>query len=412
MAKLGNKKVKYHYTSSQLDGRLVEGDLEAENESGVLDFLASKGLRPITIRKIGEFGSATRVRLFSAGINATDKIFLTKYLALMLRVGTDLLKALDILIADFEKPAMKALLLEIKLTLSKGQPFYITFEKYPRLFSPVFVNLIKAGEVSGNLEMIFENLNIMLEKEQDLKRKIKAALVYPIMLLCASTMVLIFLVVFALPKIAELFSSGGFKPPLFSRVVFAIGLFVGKHVVVLLSAFAAFIILNIFFFVKTQIGRRLFSAFLSKTPVVRGVVQKVAIQRFSTTLSALMMAGLPIIDTLNITAGALGNEKMSNALRRIAQEGVARGLTLGDAFKKETDFPLVLTNLIAVSEKAGHLDEILKTLADFYESEIDASLKILVSFIEPVMLMFIGLVIGLIALSIIVPIYQLVGTVQ
>lgn len=390
----------------------MEGDIEADSDNGVLDFLASKGLKPISIRKIGEFGSAAKVHLFSTGINATDKIFLTKYLALMLRVGTDLLKALDILIADFEKPAMKSLLLEIKLTLSKGQPFYITFEKYPKLFSPVFINLIKAGEVSGNLEMVFENLNIMLEKEQDLKRKIKAALVYPIMLLFASGMVLIFLVVFALPKIAELFSSGGFKPPLFSRVVFGIGLFVGRHVIVLLSSFAAFIIFSIYFFFKNRIGKRIFGIFISKMPVVKEVVQKVAIQRFSTTLSALMRAGLPIIDSLNITAGALGNEKMSNALRRIAQEGVARGLTLGDAFRKETDFPQVLTNLIAVSEKAGHLDEILKTLADFYESEIDASLKILVSFIEPVMLMFIGVIIGLIALSIIVPIYQLVGTVQ
>ena len=134
--------------------------MEADNESGVLDFLASKGLKPISIRKIGEFGSAAKARLFYSGINATDKIFLTKYLALMLRVGTDLLKALDILIADFEKPAMKSLLLEIKLTLSKGQPFYITFEKYPKLFSPVFVNLIKAGEVSGNLEMVFENFHL------------------------------------------------------------------------------------------------------------------------------------------------------------------------------------------------------------------------------------------------------------
>lgn len=386
--------------------------MEVDNESNVLEFLASKGLKPISIRKISDLGKTIGSGFFSASISPTDKIFLTKYLSLMLRVGTDLLKALDILIADFEKPAMKSLLLEVKLTLSKGQPFYITFAKYPKIFSPVFVNLIKAGEVSGNLELVFDNLNIMLEKEQDLRRKIKAALVYPIMLLIASTMVLLFLIMFALPRIAELFSSGGFQPPLFSRVVFGIGLFVGGHIIPILSGFFIFIFGGLYFIFKTKLGKRWFNNLMAKTPAIKGVVQKVAIQRLAVTLSSLMRAGLPIVDSLNITADTLGNEKMSNALRRIAQEGVSRGLTLGDAFKKETAFPQVLTNLIAVSEKAGHLDEILKTLADFYESEIDASLKILVSFIEPVMLMLIGVIIGAIALSIIVPIYQLVGTVQ
>ena len=386
--------------------------MEADGESNVLEFLASKGLKPISIRKMSDLGQTFGSGLFSASISPTDKIFLTKYLSLMLRVGTDLLKALDILIADFEKPAMKSLLLEVKLTLSKGQPFYVTFAKYPKMFSPVFVNLIKAGEASGNLELVFDNLNLMLEKEQDLRRKIKAALVYPIMLLFASTMVLLFLIMFALPRIAELFSSGGFKPPLFSRVVFGIGLFVGGHILPILSGLFISFFGGLYFTFKTKLGKRWFSSLLAKTPVVKGVVQKVAIQRLAVTLSALMKAGLPIVDSLNITADTLGNEKMSNALRRIAQEGISRGLTLGDAFKKETAFPQVLTNLIAVSEKAGHLDEILKTLADFYESEIDASLKILVSFIEPVMLMLIGVIIGTIALSIIVPIYQLVGTVQ
>lgn len=403
--------MKYHYTSSQLDGRLVEGDLEADDDGGVLEQLAAKELKPISIRKLAE-NSVTKGRhIFAAGINITDKIFLTKYLGLMLRVGTDLLKALDILMADFDKPAMRSLLLEIKLTLSKGQPFYLTFEKYPKIFSPVFVNLIKAGEVSGNLEMVFENLNSILEKENDLRRKIRAAMVYPIMLMAASSMVLLFLVMFALPRIAELFSSGGFKPPLFSRVVFAIGLFVGGHVAIILSIIGVVLVGGILF-LRTRLGRRIFLKFLAHIPVIKNVVQKVAIQRLSTTLSSLMRAGLPIIDSLMITADTISHEAMSTALRRIAQEGVARGLTLGDAFKKETAFPQVLTNLIAVSEKAGHLDEILKTLADFYESEIDASLKILVSLIEPAMLFFIGIIIGVIALSIIVPIYQLVGTVQ
>jgi type II secretory pathway component PulF len=403
--------LKYHYSATQSDNRLVEGDLDAANTGEVLEFLGTKGLKPISINPIRELTVINRGSFFES-ISATDKVFLTKYLSLMLRVGTDLLKALDILIADFNKASVKALLLEIKIAISKGQPFYSTFAKYPKLFSPVFINLIKAGEVSGTLELVFENLNVMLEKEQDLKRKIRAALVYPILLMAVSFMVLMFLIMFALPKIAGLFSSGNFHPPLFSRVVFAIGLFVGDHVIVIISIILGSIIGGSYFFFKTNIGKRALLNIFMATPVVKGVVQKISIQRLATTLAALMKAGVPIIEALNITANSLGNEKMSLALKRIAYEGVARGLTLGDAFKKETAFPQVIINLIAVSEKSGHMEEILKTLADFYESEIDASLKILVSFIEPVMLLIIGVIIGLIALSIIVPIYQLVGTVQ
>lgn len=411
LVNFNNISMKYHYTAAQPDGRLVEGDLEAADTGEVLEFLGTKNLKPISITPIKTLVDVGQ-RSFFGSISPTDKVFLTKYLSLMLKVGTDLLKALDILIADFDKPAVKSFLLEVKLTVSKGQSLYSAFAKYPKIFSSVFVNLIKAGETSGTLEFVFENLNIMLEKEQDLKRKIRAALVYPILLMTVSFIVLMFLVTFALPRIAELFSSGNFKIPLFSKVVFAVGLFIGDHVTIIIGSILFLIIGGFYFFFRNTLGKALLLNIFMVTPVIKGVVQKISIQRFSTTLAALMRAGVPIIDALNITADSLGNERMAKALKRIAYEGVARGLTLGDAFKKEKAFPQVIVNLVAVSEKAGHLDEVLKTVADFYESEIDASLKILVSFIEPVMLMVIGVIIGLIALSIIVPIYQLVGTVQ
>jgi type II secretory pathway component PulF len=138
-------------------------------------------------------------------------------------------------------------------------------------------------------------------------------------------------------------------------------------------------------------------------------VRELAIQRFATTLSSLMKAGLPIIEAIEITADAVGQQEISNSLKRIAQEGVSRGATIGEAFRREAIFPAVVTNLIAISEKAGHLEEILTTLGEFYQTEIDSQIKTVVSFIEPVMLLGIGLIVGLIALSIIVPIYQLVG---
>lgn len=400
--------MKFHYIASQSKGKIIEGDLDVFSAAEALEYLGSHQLKPISIREIKGLESRSLRLAFSRRITGVDKIFLTRYLSLMLRVGTDLFKAIDILLNDFERPALKALLIEVKTTLGKGQPFYTAFARYPQYFSQVFVNLVKAGELSGSLEMVFDNLSHSLEREEDLRRRIRAALVYPILLLVTSFLVMTFLITFALPRIAELFTQGGFNPPLFSRVVFAIGLFVNNHLWVILGTILFLVIGGIIFFAKTTVGRRLFGRILAHTPVVRGVVEKIAIQRFASTLAALLKAGLPIVGALEVTAGAVGHERIRLSLLRIAQHGVARGLTIGDAFKRETAFPSVVSNLVAISEKAGRLDEILITLADFYEAEIDNSLKTLVAVIEPLLLLMLGVVIGGIALSILIPIYQLV----
>ncbi len=400
---------KFYYTATQSDGKVIKGMVEAEDQSEALGLLVQNDLRPISIKK-ALWKSFTNKNIgFGSSISSSDKIFLTKYLALMLKAGTNLFSALDILIADFKKPSVKYLLIEIKNNLEKGQPFYTTFSKYPQYFSPIFINLIKAGEISGNLETTFENLSVMLIKEEDLRRRIRSALAYPGILLIASVTILFFLVTFALPRIAEVFLSGGLEPPLFSRVVFSVGLFIAQYVWILGSVILVSSLVLFYFFFKTKIGRKILFRFLNYVPIVNTVIERIAIQRFALTLGHLIRAGLPIIDSLELTAIAVGHDNMEMSLKRIAHEGVARGLTIGEAFRKESSFPLVITNLVAVSERAGHLDEILFILSTFYESEIDASIKVLVSVIEPAMLIVIGGIVGTIAMSVIVPIYQLVG---
>jgi len=400
--------MQFHYIASRADNKIVEGDLEAERSADVLGALASKGLRPISIKSAQTL--QTKRSFLGGGVTVTDQVFLTKYLALMLQVGTNLFSAIDILIADFDKPSVKALLLEMKSNLEKGKPFYITFVNYPKIFSPVFVNMIKAGEASGKLEKVFADLSVSLEKEMSLRQRVKGAFIYPVVLMSASLAILVLLVTFALPKIADVFSSTGFKPPLFSRVVFVIGLFIGNNLWWLLGGAVVLVVSFMILFTRNLIFRRVVSKFFKGLPLIKDVVNKLGIQRFASTLSSLMKAGLPIIDALEITAEASGNDEIKNALLRISREGIAQGLTIGEAFKREPAFPKAVTNLVAISEKSGHVDEILNTLAVFYEGEIDSSLKTLVSLMEPILLIVIGLVIAVIALSIIVPIYQLVGS--
>jgi type IV pilus assembly protein PilC len=332
---------------------------------------------------------------------------LSKYISIMLKVGTDLFQAINILIADFKKPALRSLLIEIRDSLEKGQPFYSTFAKYPEYFSPVFINLVKAGESSGTLVQVFADLHIRLAKEKDLRSKIKGAIMYPSILLSISFLILIFLMTFALPRLAAVFGGGGFDPPAFSRVVFGIGLFVNKHIFIIVGSVLTIIAFSIIFS-RSHAGRKFFRRIRTRLPVIRTIAHKLALQRFASTLSSLLKAGLPIMDALQITAEAVNHPEIERGILN-AKESVSRGISLGDAFRQEKGFPLVVTNLMAISEKAGHIDEILETLANFYEGEIESAMKQAVSLIEPVLLPIIGIIIGAIAVAIIIPVYQLVG---
>lgn len=395
----------YHYVATDKTGRVSEGDTDAQNLPQVLQFLSAKELRPVTVTPLVRRGGGVR-RIFG-GITITDKVFLTKYLALMLRVGTDLLSAINILIGDFDNPAMRNFLLEVRENLSRGMPFHQAFSKYPSIFPSTFVNLIKAAEASGNLQQTFEDLSVSTSREAEIRTRVRSALIYPIILLVAAFTVLVFLVTFALPKIAKVFLEAGVNPPIFSRIVFGVGLFIGDHIFIIAVFFLGALGGGLYFFLRTLIGRRLLDQFLSHVPIIKTVYREVAIQRMVSTLALLLKAGLPVIQALEVTADAVGSEEFHYALLRVAREGLAKGLTIGDAFRREAVFPKVVVNLVAISEKAGHLEEVLQTLGDFYALSIDSSIKSLVSVLEPLLIMGMGGIVVIIALSIIVPIYQL-----
>ena len=398
--------MQFKYIASQSDGLVVESQIESKSVSDVLQFLTSRGLKPISVKPV-ERTWGDKLGAFRGKITLTDQVFISKYLSLMLKIGTGLLQAVSILIDDFDKIPVRKFLMEVKANLEAGLPFYSTFMRHPKVFSQVYVNLIKAGEASGNLDTVFENLTDSLTKEKEMKNQIKSALVYPILLLCTSVFILIFLVMFALPKIAKVFIESGFQPPLFSRVVFAVGLFFGQYGFVFLSVFIVGLIAFVLFYKNSMIFKRFVASLVNEIPIIRDVVRKIALQRFASVLSSLIKAGIPLTGALEITAQAVGNVELKEALVRISREGLAKGLTVGEAFRSEPFFPKTVVNLVAISERAGHIEEVLGTLADFYTSEIDNSLKTLVSFLEPVMLLIIGFIIGVIALSIIIPIYQL-----
>jgi type IV pilus assembly protein PilC len=396
----------YHYRATDDAGNIIEGDVDATVLQEALQFLSQKNLHPLAVDPVRSEKPGT-IRLFEGHINLEDKVFLTKYLGLMLRVGTALLSAVNILIADSDKPAMRNFLLEVRENLTRGEPFYKTFEQYPKIFSVTFVSLVKAAETSGNLQKTFEDLNVSLASDAEIQSKIRAALIYPLVLVVMALAIMTFLVTFALPKVAGVFSQGDITPPLFSRVVFTVGLFVGNNIFVLLGALVVLVAGGFFFVRKTETGRRAIDALLTHAPGIKNIYRDIAIQRMASTMSSLMKAGLPIVQTITIAADTVPVMEFKYALLRIANEGLSQGLTIGEAFRRETVLPQSVTSLIAISEKAGHIEEVLGTLSDFYATNIDASIKTAVALIEPAMLLIMGVVVATIALAIIVPIYQM-----
>lgn len=400
--------MKYQYTASDSSGKILEGSMEAVSGSEVLVYLSSQGLRPISI-KVLPAGGGRRLGLFGGGITITDQIFFTKYVSLMLSSGVSLLNILEILSADSEKPAMRLFLDEVRSDLGKGQPFWAAFQKYPGVFSAVFVNLVKAGEKSGNLDTIFGNLSKSLDRERNFRSKLVSAFVYPAFIIAVAVILIAFLVVFAIPRLANVFSGSGFKPPVFSRYVFATAAFLSENFLVIGPVALLALLGGIIFFRSTKLGQSILGRLASILPIISGVMRRASLERFAETFSLLLKSGIPILDALKITSGVVSYPGMGAALRRVADEGLSKGLSLGAAFSRETVFPRVVANLIAISEKAGKTDEVLGTLANFYEGEVDIALKRLTSVIEPLLLLFVGGFVGLIALSVILPVYQLVG---
>jgi len=402
--------MQYHYVASEPTGRIREGDVDAQSPAAVLEMLAKDGLRPISIKVAGVTGLAGRRGLltFFQRITVMDKVFLTKYLALMLKVGTDLFKAIDILVEDIEKPVIRSFLLEVRANLEKGRPFYVTFANYPQFFSPVFVSLIKAGENSGTLERSLEQLSADLEREYNLRRKVVSAFIYPGLLFTASVGIVLLLLTVVVPRLGGVFAGAGIEPPFITRFLLNLSEFLRTYILAILMGLAG-LAFGLFSFRRSQLGRAALARLYERLPVLKDLIKKLAITRFAATLASLMRGGIPILEALEITGDAVGNETFRQALLRISREEVSKGSSLGAAFRKEEIFPRTVSNLIAIGEKAGHTDEILQTLSGFYESEVDATLKTLVSFLEPALLLGIGILVGVIAVAVILPIYQLVS---
>lgn len=401
----------YIYEAYNRDRVLVRDEYEGVNRDEVVDFLIKRNLTPVSVRELHERGEKRgifSIELFER-LTPVDVMFLVRNLSTTIKAGLSIVESLDILIADSEKKVLKKALQDVQAMIKNGHPLSKGFEAYKDSFPPIFMGMLRAGEVSGQLGETLSLLGRYLSKEYSLRSKVRSALTYPVILLIASLGVMTLLLMFVLPRLAKAFLSSGVKLPWVTEFFLSLSRILTWSYLFDVVALAG-IIWFFIYFRTTPRGKKFFLWVLSNTPVASDLIKKIALVRFARTFGNLVASGLSAVESLELSAQSIGNESYAFAIGK-AIEDVKNGVTISDALGKFPDlFPRLLVSLVIVGERTSSLSAILTTFADFYEEEVDNKLKDLTSVLEPALLLVMGVLVGAIAIAIILPIYQLVGS--
>ncbi|MBI2013684.1 MAG: type II secretion system F family protein [Candidatus Colwellbacteria bacterium] len=399
----------FTYEAFNVNGQTVRGEIDAKSEKDVVLYLEGRGLIPSRVHpKHKAEKKGVLSTQFFAKISETDKIFLVRNLATAIKAGLSLNDALEIVLQDTKKGLMRDVLTHVRDSVREGHTLSDSFMPYKDLFPGIFIGLLRAGESGSQLDKVLEELSRHMVKEYSLIKKIKSAMVYPILLLTVGFAVVVFLLTFVLPRLTGTFQLSGVELPLITRVLVVISDTLSGNPIVTTLVFLG-LTSGIFLGARTRAGKKIRNKIFMKTPVVNDLIRKVALVRFTRTLGSLITGATPILEALQTSAGAVANDEYKEAILDSAGK-VQVGVTLSKAMKNYPElFPLLLTNLVAVGEKTGSLEYVLATFSNFYEEEVDTKLKDLTTLFEPILLMIMGLIVGGIAVAVLLPIYQLVG---
>jgi len=399
----------FNYEAADKKGIIVRGEIDVPDKARVVSYLERNKLTPIWIAEKGAITQrSTLSKTFYERITPLDKILIVRNLSATIQAGLNLLEGLEILIADTTKSVVRNVLVQAKSNLENGQQLSVTFKQYSNIFPPVFVGLLRAGEASGNLGKALDELASHLSREYELGRRVRSALAYPTILLIGSIGVIVLLLVFILPRLAKTFSQTGTELPFITKVLVAVSGFVVSNWIINLILLVG-IVLFFIYYRKTDRGRRILMKIILSIPGAKEVAKKISLVRITRTIGSLAASGNPILESLDLAGESSGNAVYKKALHEI-REQVKKGVPLAVALENYPElFPHFLTSLVAVGERTGTIEHVMKTSANFYDEEVDHTLKEVTTFIEPALLLFLGLVIGIIAVSILQPIYQLVG---
>jgi len=384
------------------DSKAVTGTLEAGDRNAAMSALTHQGLHPLLVTEakssMSSFG-------FGKHVKTSDLVIFTRQFSTMISAGVPLARGLNTLRETPSTPYFRDVLGKICKDIEGGTQLGDAFGKFPNIFDDVYVNMVRAGEEGGILDEILKRLAVQVEQNASIKRKIKSAMMYPMVILCITVVAFFGIMFFLMPKISAILKDLGgpnAKLPIYTQVLLDVSNFSRQYAYIVLPSIALVIWL-VLRYIKTPKGKYNFHALMLRTPIIKTIVTKVAIARFSRTFASLMSAGVGVLDALAVTGGAIGNKVIERELAEAATE-VKNGKQLSEVIAKSDHFPKIVSQMLAVGEETGSTDTVLIKVADFYEEEVSVAIDGLASVIEPVMILFLGSGVGLIAASVMGPI--------
>lgn len=405
----------FDYRALDQCGKTTSGIIDAESINAARNKLRSGGLFPTIIKESQETSSSRKWRflhrgLFTATAKPSDIWMSARQLATLLKAGFPLVNALDALISQSRPGPLKKILAEVKDYVLEGGSLAAAVDRYPSVFSPLFVNMVRAGESSGTLETVLYRIAEIGEKQEALMQRIRSASVYPAIMLMIGTAVLYFLMTHIVPSITSIFNEMDQVLPAPTRLLMSLSL-LARHYGWLLPI-AVFLIVVLFKrFRRTKTGKHFLDRLMIRTPFVGNVLRKTALSRFSRTLGTLIGAGVPMISALSVARGVVLNSEISGFIASGA-ESVSKGVPLSKALSNEALVPPIMIQMIQVGEQSGELENMLETVADMFSSQVENLLMNLTTLMEPLIIVALGIIIGFVVLAICLPIFemnQLVG---
>lgn len=402
---------KYFYSAKTLEGQPKSGTMEAQDELDLARLLREEGCLLIK-SELEEEKKEFKIPFsipFLGKVSITSKLMFVRNLKVMISAGVALPRSLNILSEQIKNKKFSKALLEIKEEIIRGRPFSEALSKHPDIFSELFTSMIKVGEETGKLEEVLDVLSNQMEKDYQLRSRLKSAMVYPAVILFAMMTIGALMLILVIPKLADVFNEMGVELPFTTRVVIAIGVFMANFWYLLPIAIIAVIFL-LRFFLKTKIGKITINTISLKTPLISPITKKTNAAYTIRTLSSLISAGVPIVRALEIVSNSLTNIYYKNATKE-ASEKVRKGSKLGQALSQYKDiYPNLVIQMIEVGEETGETSGILEKLAGFFEEEVTTSTKNLSAVVEPILMLIIGAAVAFFAISMIQPIYGMVQT--
>jgi type IV pilus assembly protein PilC len=395
----------YVYRGTNRTGGAVSGEQSATNKAELMNLLRRQQIK---VSKLSEKGKEFNLPTFKQGVKPKDLAVFTRQFSVMIDAGLPLVQCLEILAGQQENKTFESVLTTTRASVEGGSTLSAAMRTHDKVFDALYVNLVEAGEAGGILDTILQRLASYIEKNVKLKRAVKSALVYPVAVLLVAGGVITLLLWKVVPIFATLFLGLGVDLPLPTRIVMALSNFVGSIFGLMIVVFLAGAAIAVKLWHGTEKGRYILDGLLLKLPLVGILLRKIAVARFTRTLGTLISSGVPILEGLDITARTAGNAVIEKALGRV-RKALEQGKNLADPLKETNVFPGMVTQMIGVGEQTGAMDAMLQKIADFYEEEVDAAVKDLLAALEPAMIVFLGVIVGGIVISMYLPLFSLIG---